>query len=179
MVTVTDMDARAGPVMDQMPYGLYIVGSMDAEGEPNGMMADWVMQVSFEPRMVAVALEQDARTLANIRATKRFTVSMLPEDEDGMKLAARFAQPYYGSKVAGRTAAERKTLHHKMEAVPHFSSPNGCPVPTGSLSWVECDAQRFIGIGDHTLVVGRVVAGEVIREETPLTSLYSGWTYSG
>jgi flavin reductase (DIM6/NTAB) family NADH-FMN oxidoreductase RutF len=52
-------------VMDEMPYGLYIVGSKLGE-DVNGMMADWVMQVSFQPRLVAVALENDARTLWNI-----------------------------------------------------------------------------------------------------------------
>ena len=123
---VTEVDTgRAALVMDQMPYGLYIVGTHDSEGEPNGMMADWVMQVSFQPRLVAVALELDARTLANIRATGRFSVALLPEDEDGRKLAAKFAQPYMGAKVAGRSMGERAALHHKMESVPHFFSKNG------------------------------------------------------
>ncbi len=179
MATKIDTGGMAGAVMDQMPYGLYIVGTHDTEGEPNGMMADWVMQVSFEPRLVAVAFEQDAHTLANIRATGKFSVNLLPEDEDGRKLAAKFAQPWMGAKVAGRSTGGRKAIHHKMEAVPHFVTANGSPVPTGSLSWVECEAQDFVPSGDHTLVIGRVVGGDVIREDTPLTSLYSGWTYSG
>ena len=35
-------------VMDEMPYGLYIIGSRMGN-EVNAMMADWVMQVSFVP----------------------------------------------------------------------------------------------------------------------------------
>ncbi len=43
-------------VMHELPYGLYIIGSREeSDGKVNGMMADWVMQVSFEPRLVAVA----------------------------------------------------------------------------------------------------------------------------
>jgi flavin reductase (DIM6/NTAB) family NADH-FMN oxidoreductase RutF len=40
-------------VMHEMPYGLHIVGSKEAGGKVNGMMADCVMQVSFSPRLVA------------------------------------------------------------------------------------------------------------------------------
>jgi flavin reductase (DIM6/NTAB) family NADH-FMN oxidoreductase RutF len=54
--------------MHELPYGLYIIGSKEAEGDKvNGMMADWVMQVSFNPRLVAVAFERDAHTLGNVR----------------------------------------------------------------------------------------------------------------
>ncbi|MBI2913649.1 MAG: flavin reductase, partial [Chloroflexi bacterium] len=80
-------------VMDEMPYGLYIVGSR-LDGEVNGMMADWVMQVSFSPRLVAVSFELDARSLENIRGSKVFTVNLLSQDRDSMDLAAKFAQPY-------------------------------------------------------------------------------------
>jgi len=57
--------------LGEMPYGLYIVGSKSDEG-PNGMMADWVMQVAFAPRLVAVSIENDAHTLANINRSGVF-----------------------------------------------------------------------------------------------------------
>src|SRR3990172_1903114 len=89
--------------MDCMPYGLYIIGSKMDEGV-NAMMADWVMQVSFKPRLVAVSFENDARTLANIKANGVFTVNFLSEGEESMHLAGRFAQPYFGAKVHGPQA---------------------------------------------------------------------------
>jgi Flavin reductase like domain len=70
-------------VMATMPYGLYIVASRDGD-ELDGMMADWVMQVSFEPRLLAVSFENNARTLENIRATGGFTVNLLSEQEASM-----------------------------------------------------------------------------------------------
>ena len=90
-------------VMDEMPYGLYIIGSK-ADDEVNGMMADWVMQVSFNPRLVALAFENDARTLENVRSNNVFTINFLSQDHQGMELAAKFAQPYYDSKVRGADA---------------------------------------------------------------------------
>ena len=163
-------------VMDEMPYGLYIIGSK-ADGEVNAMMADWVMQVSFAPRLVAVSFENDARTLANVRRSNVFTVNLLPQES--MELAARFAQPYYGDKVKGRSGEEAAKVHHKLEGIPYSESARGCPLLGDALAWLECEAEQFLPTGDHTLVIARVLDGRVLRDAEPLTSTYTGWTYSG
>ena len=165
-------------VMDEMPYGLYIIGSK-MDGEVNGMMADWVMQVSFSPRLVGVSFELDARTLENVRTGKVFTVNLLSQDKDGMDLASKFAQPYYGAKVKGRPEREAEKVHHKLEGIPYTLTGSGCPVLEAAMAWLECEAEQFLPVGDHTLVIGRVTDGRLVREGEPLTSAYTGWTYSG
>jgi flavin reductase (DIM6/NTAB) family NADH-FMN oxidoreductase RutF len=175
-------------VMHEMPYGLYIIGSKEPDGGPstdsgqarvNGMMADWVMQVSFEPRLVAVAFENDSHTLGNIRENKLFTVNLLSADQAGMELARPFAQPFSGTKVKGRKADEAAKVHYKLEGLAYSTTERGCPVLNEALGWFECEVDQFIVIGDHTLVVGRVLGGRVEREGEPLTSSFTGWTYSG
>ena len=165
-------------VMDEMPYGLYILGSR-MDGEVNGMMADWVMQVSFSPRLVAVSFENDARSLQNVRGSGVFTVNLLSQDQDGMDVAAKFAQPYYGGKVKGRTPPASEEVHRKLAGVPHTNSERGCPILEAAMAWLECEAEQFLPVGDHTLVIARVVDGRVVREEEPLTSVFTGYTYSG
>jgi flavin reductase (DIM6/NTAB) family NADH-FMN oxidoreductase RutF len=165
-------------VMDEMPYGLYIIGST-LNGDVNGMMADWLMQVSFHPRLVAVAFENDARTLQNIQASKLFTINALSQDEDSMELAAKFAQPYYGAKIKGRTRTALEEVHHKLEGISHSKAPSGCPVLGAAMAWLECEAEQFVSTGDHTLVIARVLDGNLIRDTQPLTSSYTGWNYSG
>jgi flavin reductase (DIM6/NTAB) family NADH-FMN oxidoreductase RutF len=162
-------------IMDHMPYGLYIVGSKMSDGV-NGMMADWVFQVSFQPRLLAVVLENDAHTLANIRANKVFTVNFLSNDEAGMHLAARFAQPYFGSKVHGPQATG---VHPKLRDIRHALNDQGCPVLEAAMAWLGCEAQDFTAAGDHTIVVGHVVEGHIVHEGEPLTSTFTGWNYSG
>jgi len=117
-------------IMDHMAYGLYIIGSKMGDGV-NGMMADWVMQVSFKPRLLAVSFENDARTLANIKANRVFTVNFLSEGEEGMHLAGHFAQPYYGSKVHGPQASG---VQRKLEGIRHSLTARGCEsaVPSGT-----------------------------------------------
>ena len=163
-------------VMDEMPYGLYIIGSTMGD-EVNGMMADWVMQVSFVPRLVAVSFENDAQTLANVRDSSVFTVNLLPQES--MELAARFAQPYHGDKVKGRPEAEAAKLHRKLEGIPYTQSARGGPILEDAMAWLECEAEQFLPAGDHTLVIARALEGRVLRPAEPLTSTYTGWTYSG
>ena len=165
-------------VMDQMPYGFYIIGSA-VDGDVNGMMADWVMQVSFEPRLVAVSFENDARTLQNVRTSRVFTVNLLSEEEHSMELASKFAQPYYGAKIKGRAGAAATEIHHKLEGIPFSKTASGCPVLEAAMGWLECRAEAFVPAGDHTIVIGRVLEGQLIRDAEPLTSSYTGWNYSG
>ena len=57
---------------------VYVIGTAHND-EHNVMVADWLMQVSFKPRLVAVAFEEDATTLANVRGSRVFTVNV-PSD---------------------------------------------------------------------------------------------------
>src|SRR5438045_378573 len=109
---MSETDVRR--IMDDMPYGEYIVGSC-GDGEVNGMIADWVMQVSFNPRLLAVSFENDAHTLANVKANRMFTVNLITESREGMTLAAHFAEPYDDAKILGRCAGG---VHHKLDCVP-------------------------------------------------------------
>jgi flavin reductase (DIM6/NTAB) family NADH-FMN oxidoreductase RutF len=165
--------------MDSMPYGLYILGSHSPDGEVNGMMADWVMQVSFNPRLLAVSFENDAHSLANVRATRFFTINLLGQDHLGMELARQFAQPYFDSKIRGRSTSSAEKIHHKLDDLPFTTTANGAPVLRDAIAWAECEAEQFVPAGDHTMVVGQVIGGQVIREGDALTSTYTGWPYSG
>lgn len=166
-------------VMHEMPYGLYIIGSKEKDGGVNGMMADWVMQVSFDPRLVAVAFENDSHTLGNVRERGAFTVNLLAQDDESMELARRFAQPYSGEKVKGRKGPEATKTHNKLNGVEYDLAESGCPVLAASMAWLDCAVEQIVAIGDHTLVVGLVTAGRIEKEAEPMTSAYTGWTYSG
>jgi flavin reductase (DIM6/NTAB) family NADH-FMN oxidoreductase RutF len=167
-------------VMHEMPYGLYIIGSKEPEaGKVNGMMADWVMQVSFNPRLIAVSFETNSHTLGNIRGAPHFSVNLLSQDRASMELARPFAQPHSGAKVSGRSEAEAQKVHYKLDGLSYELTDQGCPVLQGAMAWLQCEAEQFLDIGDHVLVIGRVLDGSVEREAEPMTSSFTGWTYSG
>ena len=164
--------------LESMPYGLYIIGSRSAADELNGMMADWTMQVSFRPRLVACSFENDATTLKNVRATGVFSVNVLPID--AKELAQHFAQPRDASKIKGRSEAEAAKIYDKLAGIAYSRGEHtDCPILDEALAWVECQAEQFVPAGDHTLVIGRVLDGAVLREGEPLTQKDLGWSYGG
>ena len=164
--------------LEMLPYGLYIVGSRGSDNI-NGMMADWVMQVSFDPRLVACSLEGNSTTLRNLRETGLFTVNLLVSDD--RELARRFAQPRDASKIQGRSETASSLVYDKMRGIPYWQGElTACPVLEAGLAYLECEVHELIDLGDHTLAVGRVLRGAVLKEGgEPLTNRILGWSYAG
>ena len=86
---------------------------------------------------------------------------------------------YKRQKVQGRQADTAATVHYKLEGVAHTVTDNGAPVLDAAMGWFECVFREEHNIGDHIMVIGEVVDGGVIKEAEPMTSSYTGWTYSG
>jgi flavin reductase (DIM6/NTAB) family NADH-FMN oxidoreductase RutF len=164
--------------MLKLSYGVHVVGSFSVAGDLNAMIADWVMQVSFNPRLVAVAIENDARTLRFIRETSVFSVNLLHE-KDGMEIARAVVMPSESKKVRGRPEDMQSLVFNKLEGLAYGIHENGCPVLDEALGWFTCEAEQFIPTGDHTIVVGRVTDGEVIRQGEMLIERDLGWEYAG
>lgn len=168
-------EENAAPALDMMNYGMYVIGSRGPKGM-NVMAAHWLMQVSFKPRMVALSLENDARTLANIRETRVFSVNVM--GDDSIDLVASFLQPANPAKIDGRNLLGHGPVD-KLAGVPHKTMATGCPILRDALAWFECEVDGGIPAGDHTLVVARVTDGGQIKHGSPLRDDDLGWTYSG
>ena len=166
--------------MHEFPYGIYVIGTT-RDGRPNAMIADWVMQVSFQPRLIAVGFERDSSSLARVRDNGAFTVNLLSQEGNGMAFAAKFVQPADASKVKGRSEDAAAQQHDKLAGIEYRQSERapGCPILDDALAYAECAAEQFIEAGDHVLVLGRVLYAEVLNSGEPLTSTFTGWSYSG
>jgi flavin reductase (DIM6/NTAB) family NADH-FMN oxidoreductase RutF len=151
----------AKPALEQFSYGLYVIGSR-AGDEVNGMTANWVTQVSFDPRMVAVAVEAQSHTLANIRAGRVFSVNVI--DEADTALIEQFVEP-------------QERAGNKLGGVEFRTAATGAPILARALAWLECEVEQLVPAGDHELVIGRVVNGGQHREGEPLTLRAMGWSY--
>jgi flavin reductase (DIM6/NTAB) family NADH-FMN oxidoreductase RutF len=161
-----------------MSYGVHVIGSHSSTGDLNAMLADWVMQVSFRPRLASVALENDARTLRYIRDTGVFTVNLLHE-KDGAEVARRVVMPADMAKIRGRRPDLAAGTVDKLAHLDYVLHENGCPLLNNCLGWYACEAEQFVPTGDHTLVIGRVVDGDVVRSGEMLIERELGWEYAG
>src|ERR687894_2548653 len=98
-MTTSDLKGMAQMELDQVAkkkvlrdftYGLYAVTAA-YEGERGVFTANWLSQASFEPPLVMLSVENDSSTLPLIRASGRFAIS--PLDEDQKALAGALGRP--------------------------------------------------------------------------------------
>ena len=158
-------DAAKETVLRHVPYGLYAVTVKDG-AEAHGMTANWVTQASFEPPMVAVAVENESKTIGLIRDARHFAVNLFQQGH--RELAAKL----------GRTSVQAP---HKLRGVTTKPGPaSGAPILADALGWVECRLVATLPAGDHTLVLGQVIeAGVEHGDAAALTIKETGFNYAG
>lgn len=132
--------------LTSFPYGLYVV-TVARNGEEHGMTASWVTQTAVAPPMVAVAIASSSETIEMIREARRFGVSLLSQ-----------AQRDVAAKLPGRLKGIR------TKPAPAAQTP----VLADALGWVECRVVATLPSGDHTLVLGEVIATAVEQDGAPL-----------
>jgi flavin reductase (DIM6/NTAB) family NADH-FMN oxidoreductase RutF len=125
---------------------LYVV-TVARNGEEHGMTASWVTQTAVAPPMVAVAIASSSETIEMIREARRFGVSLLSQ-----------AQRDVAAKLPGRLKGIR------TKPAPAAQTP----VLADALGWVECRVVATLPSGDHTLVLGEVIATAVEQDGAPL-----------
>ena len=152
--------------LQQLTTGMVIVGSKGDGDALNAMTANWVVQTSFHPPMVAVAIEQDARTRQLIDQGKVFSINIVRAGPEAEALVGKFVKP---AKRAG----------NKLEEEPFTTAETGAPLLANALSWVDCRVTGQIESGDHVVYIGEVVQAGVNGEGTPLTLEALGWHYGG
>ena len=152
------MDKKAKKkILQMIPYGAYVVGTKTSGGADHLMFGTWLMQTSFKPPLVAFALSEDSRTLANVRESKSFAVSFLA---DGMNGVAE-------SIVDG-----------SFKNVKTERTPSGLPVVAGSAGWIDCKLLEVLEGGDHRIALAEVV--EVASGPGKLMALDAlKWHYGG
>ena len=159
------MDANAKKtVLRHFPYGLYAV-TVTHDGEAHGMTANWVTQAAFEPPMVAVAVENTSKTIEMIRDAHHFAVSVFGEAQ---------------RDLAGKLGRSSEKIPDKLKGIRTKPGPvSGAPVLSDALGWVECRVISSLPAGDHTIMLGEVVAAGVENEGKALTLQDAGYNYSG
>jgi flavin reductase (DIM6/NTAB) family NADH-FMN oxidoreductase RutF len=96
-----------------------------------------------------------------------------------MRMAMQFVQPADASKVEGRSENAARQHNHKLDGVEYARTARGLPVLADAVMWLECELQEESGVGDHIMVIGRVLDGRTQQSAEAMTTAYTGWTYSG
>lgn len=135
------------------PRPVALIVSIDKSGRPNVMTASCVMPLSFEPKYVAFSISPKRYTFSLLKETPEFTFNIC--DEALLEAA----------KICGTTfeKTEDKFRLAKLTKEPSGlvkpSTIKACPIS------FECKVELMQEFGDHFLVVGRVLAERIRKED--------------
>ena len=138
-----DPQARFREVMGHFATSVTVVTALDGD-EPQGITVNAFAPVSLEPPLVMVALDRRRFIHPTIRATGRYAVNILGEDQQG--LSDCFAH-----------APVKPSREEFCGAAWHRGS-TGLPLIDGSIATLECTVVETFAAGDHDLFIGQVDA---------------------
>lgn len=144
-------------------YGLYAV-SVRAGERSNAFTANWLGQVSFDPPMVALSIENDSASFPLIREARRFVINIYSAEQ---------------RELAGKLGKTLSRSPDKLAGVALERTPSGQPYLSDTLAWVEVALESETPAGDSTLLLGRVVDAGMLRQGEPLTMLAAGFKHAG
>jgi len=145
-------------VLHNITYGMYIVSSVNGD-KFNGQVANSVFQISSEPILVAISINKDNLTNEFIRSSNVFSVSILSQ-ETPMEFIGRF-----GFK-SGRDI-------DKFEGINYKKGISNAPVVLDyAIGYLEAKVKNSIDAGTHTIFIGEVMEGDILKDEAPMTYEY-------
>ena len=139
----------------KIPNALALIGSRSGE-ERNGMTASWITQLSMEPVLIGVGVDNTAVTHRLISEGGSFTVNLWNSEDT--RVFVKFSKPatYADGTLNGRPVREATT---------------GAPVFTEAIAWMDCEVRHAIDLGTHTLFVGELVDGDIHVDEARSASM--------
>ena len=122
-----------------------------AGAERNGMTATWVSQLSMDPVLIGIGIENTSVTHRLISTGGSFTVNLW--DAGDTRVFVKFSKP---ASDDGRTLNER----------PVHPATTGAPVFDEAVAWMDCAVRHTLDLGTHTLFVGEVVDASIRDDDT-------------
>lgn len=143
----------------RLTAGVYVVGVADG-GRRNAFTAAWLMQVSFDPLLLALSINPGHASFPLLVGGDGFAVSVLSCDQ--LDLARHFG-----------TRSGRET--DKLAGVSWRAGRTGAPILAEAVAYLECRLTGRVPAGDHEIVIARPVAGEILLPDAiPLTYADTG-----
>lgn len=147
-----NMIEHADTVLKQINHGVYVIGVGVGERQ-NAFTAAWVMQVSFNPLLLAISINPAHYSYRLLQDSGVCTVNVLGRDQ--FALAEHF----------GRSAKD------KMAGFQWRQAETGAPILSESLAYFDCRVSHYADAGDHKIAVCEVVTAATLNPGRPL--LYS------
>jgi len=148
--------AQFRQLLGRFATGVTVLTARDANGRPHGMTANSLASVSLEPPLILLAIDHEATMHDLLIGAPAFAVNILATNQE--TVSRRFAQDH----------------DERFDGIGYQESPRGLILLDGVLAHIECERVATHEAGDHTILVGGVVAGSA-REGRPLCYFRGGY----
>jgi len=168
---VDDLDADTyRAVLRRFATGVAVVTTWDGD-RPWGTTVNSFSSVSLRPPLVLVAFDRSRRIAPALRASGRYAVNILGEDQQALSdCFAGGPAPAPSPAHPGGPAPDRGELC----GAAWLTGPTGLPLLQSAIASLECTIVDVHPAGDHDLYIARVDAASAVGEQ-PMPLLY----YSG
>ena len=150
-------------VLRLFTYGLYAVTCIDGD-EVNAITANWLSQVSFEPPLLAVSVENVTKSLPMILRSRKFAVNVLRSGQ---------------RDLAGKLGKSALKHPDKLAGLAYDITESGYMILRDALAWVACEVRQTTPAGDSTLLVADIVDAGMLAEGPALTMAEAGFRHAG
>ena len=148
-------DELVNKVTWKIPNALALVGSRSGD-EWNAMTTSWISQLSMDPVLVGVSVDNTAVTHRLISAGGSFSVNLWSADDT--RVFVKFSKP--------ATFAEMALNERSVKA-----GVTGAPVFDEAIAYVDCEVRQSHDLGTHTLFIGEVVDAGIRNDEARVASM--------
>jgi flavin reductase (DIM6/NTAB) family NADH-FMN oxidoreductase RutF len=146
-------------VMGRFASGVTIM-TTSAAGRMHGMTVSAFASQSLDPLLILVSVERSTTMHKLVMESRAFAINILGEQGEG---TARFFAD--NARLSG---PEFKEGAYHLGAT-------GSPILEEATGYLEATVDRTLDAGDHTIIVGRVVALKIVRDAAPLIYFRSGY----
>ncbi|WP_200411433.1 flavin reductase family protein [Virgibacillus salexigens] len=122
--------------MGRFATGVTVITTKSGE-DHHGMTANAFMSVSLDPKLITVSIDNRANMLHKINQSGKFAVSFLSDKQQDISM-----------HFAGQANSGEEIQFDYIQQI---------PVIQNALASVVCDLDRSVEVGDHTLLIGKVV----------------------
>jgi flavin reductase (DIM6/NTAB) family NADH-FMN oxidoreductase RutF len=146
-------------IMSAFPTGVTVITTTATDGAYKGFTSNAVTSVSLHPPLLLVCVALTSETLPVLREAKRFVVNFLKAD---------------AHEVSNRFARKGPDKFDGVSCTAH----EGLPVlHEHTIAHAVCVTELEVEAGDHIVLIGRVLHGDVIPADTqpPLLYYQSGY----
>ena len=145
-------------ILHPRPAAAIVAGSWE---DYSAMAASWIMPVSRNPPIAAVAISRRRYTYEKIVNSKEFAICVLGFD--------KLKELHKLGSISGREVKDKIVSCG-------LSKINGkkvsCPIVEESIAVAECKLSKVVESGDHDIILGEVLEAYLLKDIEPYTEKY-------